>query len=618
MTLNKLFYLAVFVLIIHTTATAQAPAQFSYQAIARDASGTPIPNRNLSLEIRILQGSFQGSEVYREIHELRSNNFGLFDLKIGNGANTSGDLLAIDWGNGPYFLQVGIDPNAGNDFSLNSVTELVSVPYALYAEQTNELDGDPLNEIQDLSFDQATRILSLSASSQEVFIPDNTDPTPLGAGTGIIISNGTVSAEDPSPDNELQTLAWDDNSRALTISQGNTVTIPGGTGGITYTAGQGINIANGVISATDLDADPSNELQQLTFNAQSRVLTLSQGNEVFIPAGSGGSTLGAGQGISINNGLINADDPDPTNEFQTLSINGNTLVITNGNSVELPTGSGNTFTAGNGIDITNGVISSTDQDSDPANELQELSFDTQSRVLTLSQGNNVFIPAGSGGSTLGAGQGISINNGLIDADDPDPTNEIQSLELNGTTLSLTGANSVELPAGGGTLSAGPGINIANGVISTNDQDTDPTNEIQDITWNDQTRQLSISNGSTVTIPDETGSGSSVFQLNGNDAYYEAGEVSIGTQAVDPEATLTVGGNIFMYDNSDRERSSMGLNTADGAYMAIKNTAGNYVAGFIESNDRHGSFEVRDRDNSTLIWGSIGDGGAFNIRRMRIV
>ncbi len=63
----------------------------------------------------------------------------------------------------------------------------------------------------------------------------------------------------------------------------------------------------------DADADPANELQQLELN---------------------GSTLGLSLGNTVE------VDVDPENELQTLSLSGNTLSISDGNSVTLPTGNG--------------------------------------------------------------------------------------------------------------------------------------------------------------------------------------------------------------------------------------------------------------------------------------
>ena len=68
----------------------------------------------------------------------------------------SGDFSAIDWSMGPYFVKVGLDPIGGNNYNLiMGTSQLLSVPYALHSTTAdtalNEADGDPSNELQDLS-----------------------------------------------------------------------------------------------------------------------------------------------------------------------------------------------------------------------------------------------------------------------------------------------------------------------------------------------------------------------------------------------------------------------------------------------------------------------------------
>ena len=44
-----------------------------------------------------------------------------------------GTFSSINWANGPYFIQTEVDPNGGVNYSVMGVTELISVPYALYS-----------------------------------------------------------------------------------------------------------------------------------------------------------------------------------------------------------------------------------------------------------------------------------------------------------------------------------------------------------------------------------------------------------------------------------------------------------------------------------------------------
>lgn len=123
--------------------------------------------------------------------------------------------------------------------------------------------------------------------------------------------------------------------------------------------------------------------------------------------------------------------------------------------------SGTSLEAGNGINIQNNVINNTGDLSDE-NELQSLSLN--GNQLSITEGNTVTLPTGT---TYSAGPGININNNAISAIDPSPTNEIQTLSLNGQQLSLSnGGGSVQLPVGNSTWTIN-GNSIYPNPVSTN-------------------------------------------------------------------------------------------------------------------------------------------------------
>ena len=107
---------------------AQSPQLLNYQAIVREDDGTLIIDTEMLIEMYILQGSTTGAIVYSESHTVTTNDYGLISLLIGDGT-TSDDLSSIDWVNGPYFLKTDID---GLELS---ITQLLSIPYALYSEE---------------------------------------------------------------------------------------------------------------------------------------------------------------------------------------------------------------------------------------------------------------------------------------------------------------------------------------------------------------------------------------------------------------------------------------------------------------------------------------------------
>ncbi|MBK6343811.1 MAG: collagen-like protein [Flavobacteriales bacterium] len=112
-------------------ALAQVPQRISYQAILRDAGGAIQPNTSATLGLAVLQGSAGGPVVYNENHAVTTNGFGLANVPLGGGTVVSGNFAQIDWSAGPYFVRTSV-----NGTPLGT-SQLLSVPYALFAEQSN-------------------------------------------------------------------------------------------------------------------------------------------------------------------------------------------------------------------------------------------------------------------------------------------------------------------------------------------------------------------------------------------------------------------------------------------------------------------------------------------------
>ena len=112
---------------------AQAPQKMSYQAVIRNAQNELVVNKPVKMRISILQGSAQGTSVYSELHNATTNANGLVSIEIGGGTSQQGTFSSINWGNGTYFLKTETDPAGGDNYSITGTSQLLSVPYALYA-----------------------------------------------------------------------------------------------------------------------------------------------------------------------------------------------------------------------------------------------------------------------------------------------------------------------------------------------------------------------------------------------------------------------------------------------------------------------------------------------------
>jgi uncharacterized protein (TIGR02145 family) len=120
---------------------AQSPEKMSYQAVIRNSSDAIVVNTLVGMQISILQGSAGGTAVYAETQTPTTNENGLVSIEIGNGTVVSGNFAAIDWANGPYFIKTETDPKGGINYTITGTSQLLTVPYALYAKTAETLIG---------------------------------------------------------------------------------------------------------------------------------------------------------------------------------------------------------------------------------------------------------------------------------------------------------------------------------------------------------------------------------------------------------------------------------------------------------------------------------------------
>jgi len=126
---------AIFAAVLLTSGLfAQSPQKMSYQAVIRDATDHLVSTQ-IGMKISILQGTVDGSVVYTETQTPIPNINGLVTIEIGDADPVS--FAAIDWSNGPYFLKTETDPAGETSYTITGTSQLLSVPYALYANSIN-------------------------------------------------------------------------------------------------------------------------------------------------------------------------------------------------------------------------------------------------------------------------------------------------------------------------------------------------------------------------------------------------------------------------------------------------------------------------------------------------
>ena len=121
---------------------AQSPESMNYQAVIRDGSGNVLASQAVSLQIKILQGSSSGSSVYEETFTPTTNAYGSIAIQIGTGTVVSGAFNTIDWGANSHFVETAVDIFGGTNYTVISTTQLMSVPYAMYAKNAGSSPAD--------------------------------------------------------------------------------------------------------------------------------------------------------------------------------------------------------------------------------------------------------------------------------------------------------------------------------------------------------------------------------------------------------------------------------------------------------------------------------------------
>lgn len=132
-----LLSLSLIIISLITNGQTNTPPQaFKYQAVVRDNAGNPMGGIPVGFQVTIKSISCTGSPVYQEEFLANTNTYGLVNLSIGRGNNFTGDFNLINWGQNAHFIDISIDINGGNNYSPMTCTEMLSVPYALYASQS--------------------------------------------------------------------------------------------------------------------------------------------------------------------------------------------------------------------------------------------------------------------------------------------------------------------------------------------------------------------------------------------------------------------------------------------------------------------------------------------------
>jgi len=108
------------------SAFAQIPNSFSYQAVVRNSDQTLLKNQEVTIKATILRND---EALFEQTQTATTNENGLLTIVIGNES-----FQDIDWLQGTLFIKTQIDPAGGNNFTIETQTQLLTVPYSMAAK----------------------------------------------------------------------------------------------------------------------------------------------------------------------------------------------------------------------------------------------------------------------------------------------------------------------------------------------------------------------------------------------------------------------------------------------------------------------------------------------------
>jgi hypothetical protein len=256
--MKKIFSTLVVMLIVACQAVfSQSPNGINYQAVITDDQGEVLSNQSVTLRLGIYSGPSGSVRAYEETHVLTTSDNGLVNLIIGQGSVLNGVFADINWGSSAHFVKVEVD--RGQGYVNMGMMQLQSVPYALYSATAGEVANPPvldLNDLNDVNSGTAQNNQILQYNGNQ-WVANDLPTTNFQAGTGISISNNTITSQNTSP-------IWNANSlqgNPLSLNTLNTGDLLSWNGSnwtnraaMTYSPGTGLQLNGNTFSARTTDA----------------------------------------------------------------------------------------------------------------------------------------------------------------------------------------------------------------------------------------------------------------------------------------------------------------------------------------------------------------------------
>jgi len=137
---NNLVLTFIIILFSAVQSFSQVPQYFNYQAVLRNNIGNVIVSQPVNIRL-VFMMLLQCTVVFKETHSATTNQFGVVNLKIGNGTQIVGPLSSVPWATGDKFVEVEVDYPVGSGYISVGTQQLLSVPYTLHAKTADSITG---------------------------------------------------------------------------------------------------------------------------------------------------------------------------------------------------------------------------------------------------------------------------------------------------------------------------------------------------------------------------------------------------------------------------------------------------------------------------------------------
>ncbi len=194
--------LAAVAVLFTTAAAALAQGSFAYQAVIRSTDGSVVSNQKVGMRFTLLS---EGKEYYSEVQTPTTNEYGNVSVMIGSGSDAKGNFVTdVPWSSMNIMLKIEVDVKGGTDYIELGQTQLLSVPYAMYAQSAGKIEAsqktasvdDPIFEVKDKD---GNLVFAVFPDGVKVYV-DDTDASKAARRSGFVVTGRSATKDGAAAD----------------------------------------------------------------------------------------------------------------------------------------------------------------------------------------------------------------------------------------------------------------------------------------------------------------------------------------------------------------------------------------------------------------------------------